>query len=277
LGRSNARHSRPSASSGWRNLATSTSSRESLRGRVAVVTGAGRGLGKAVALGLARSGADLALVARTATELEATAAEAKLLGVATEVQPTDVSKADAVDAAVASVLSRFGTIDILVNAAGTSPYYVPAERLAPDDWDRVIATNLRGVFLCCRAVGTHMLARGGGAIVNVTSVLASNAVGRLAAYSASKAGVEGLTRALAVEWAERGVRVNAVAPGFIRTAMTQELLDSERHASALVRRTPMRHFGDALSVVAAVLYLVSTEARYVTGSTVFVDGGWNAG
>ncbi len=241
------------------------------------MTGAGRGLGKAIALGLAGSGANLGLLARTATELEATAAEAATLGVETEARPTDVSNANDVDAAVAAVIARFGAIDILVNAAGTSPYYVPAERLAPDAWDEVIATNLRGVFLCCRAVGAHMLARGQGSIVNLSSVLATNAVGRLAAYSASKAGVEGLTRALAVEWAERGVRVNAVAPGFIRTAMTQDLLDSERHATGLAQRTPMRRFGDAASVVAAVLYLVADEATYVTGSTLFVDGGWNAG
>lgn len=122
-----------------------------------------------------------------------------------------------------------------------------------------------------------MLARRGGSIVNVSSVLATNAVGRLAAYTASKAGVEGLTRALAVEWADRGVRVNAVAPGFIRTAMTEALLDSERHSGALAQRTPMRRFGDIDSVVAAVLYLVSDRAGYVTGSTVVVDGGWRAG
>ncbi len=182
-----------------------------------------------------------------------------------------------VDSAVAAVLERFGTIDILVNAAGTSPYYKGAEQLEPDEWDEVIRTNLRGVFLCCRAVGAHMLARGRGTIVNVSSVLATNAVPRLAAYSASKAGVEGLTRALAVEWAERGVRVNAVAPGFIHTAMTKGLLESERHSGGLRGRTPMRRFGDAESVAAAVLYLVSDEAAYVTGSTGSVDGGWGAG
>lgn len=198
------------------------------------------------------------------------------MGVDAAVLRADVANVDEVNAAVSSVLERFGSIHILVNAAGTSPYYTRAEHLTPEEWDKVIATNLRGAFLCCRAVGAHMLLSTGGAIVNVSSVLGSTAVARLAAYSASKAGVEGLTRALAVEWADRGVRVNAIAPGFVRTAMTRALLESE-HGDALAQRTPMRRFGDAGSVVAAVLYLASEQAAYVTGSTVFVDGGWSAG
>lgn len=226
---------------------------------------------------MARSGAGLGLISRTTDELEGTAAEARGLGVDAMILRTDVASVEDVESGVATLLEKFGAIDILVNAAGTSPYYKGAEHLALQEWDDVIGTNLRGVFLCCRAVGTHMLLRGRGTIVNVSSVLATNAVARLAAYSASKAGVEGLTRALAVEWAERGVRVNAVAPGFIRTAMTRGLLDSEGHSAALAQRTPMRRFGDADSVVAAVLYLVSDAAAYVTGSVVSVDGGWGAG
>ncbi len=244
--------------------------------RVAVVTGAGRGLGRAIAMGLAAEKTTVVLIARSPDELARTAGDVRTAGGIAHVVVADVREAAAVEAAVRAALELRGHIDVLVNAAGTSPFYKRSEHLEASEWDLVLETNLRGTFLFCRAVGSHMLARRQGCIVNISSVLgAATGLGRLAAYTASKAGVEGLTKALAVEWADRGVRVNAIAPAFFRTQLTEGLLATDR-AKGLLARTPLGRFGEPAEVVPAVLFLASEAASYVTGSTVFVDGGWQA-
>ncbi len=241
------------------------------------MTGAGRGLGRAIALGLSRAGFLVALTARSTEELARTADEVRALGGTARAIVADVRRWEEVQAAVVAALELGGHIDVLVNAAGTSPYYKQSERLEPDEWDVVLETNLRGTFYFCRTVGAHMLSRGRGSIVNITSVLGTTAgASRLAAYCASKGGVDGLTKALAVEWADRGLRVNAVAPAFFETQLTSKLLKTDR-AKPLLARTPMGRFGEAQEVVGAVLFLASESASYVTGSTIFVDGGWQAG
>lgn len=245
--------------------------------RVALVTGAGRGLGRAIAVGFASEGSTVVVVARSSDELATAAAEIRAAGGTAHVAIADVRNADDVDSVVAGALGACGRIDVLVNAAGTSPFYKRSENLTPSEWDLVIETNLRGTFLFCRAVGSHMLGRRSGSIINVSSVAgATSGLARLAAYSASKAGIEGLTKALAVEWADRGVRVNAIAPAFFKTQLTQDLLASP-HASVLLARTPLGRFGEPHEIVSAALFLASKGASYVTGSTLLVDGGWQAG
>lgn len=244
--------------------------------RVAVVTGAGRGLGRAIATGLAAEKTTVVLVARSSDELARTAGGVRATGGIAHVVVADVRGPADVEAAVVAALGLCGHIDVLVNAAGTSPFYKRSEHLEASEWDLVVETDLRGTFLFCRAVGSHMLTRRQGCIVNMSSVLgASTGLGRLAAYTASKAGIEGLTKALAIEWADRGVRVNAVAPAFFRTQLTESLLATD-HAKDLLARTPLGRFGEPAEVVPAVLFLASDAASYVTGSTVFVDGGWQA-
>lgn len=241
-----------------------------------MVTGAGRGIGRAIAIGLAETCSAMALVSRTRTELEETAGEIRKRSCRAEVLAGDARDPAQVASVVASAIAALGRIDVLVNAAGVCPIYTRAELVEPADWDLILEVNLRGTFLFCREVGRHMLERGSGAIVNISSVGATTGLSRIVAYNASKAGIEALTRTLAVEWAERGVRVNAVAPAFVNTDMTGDLLRHPHFGETLRSRTPMKRFGEPHEVVGAVRFLASDDAAYVTGSTLFVDGGWHA-
>jgi NAD(P)-dependent dehydrogenase (short-subunit alcohol dehydrogenase family) len=246
-----------------------------LDGRVAWVTGAGRGLGRAIAQGLAASGADVVLTSRTPAELAETLAKIEADGGCGLVRPGDVTQQEQVHAIVEAALARFGRLDILVNNAGISPVLVRSELLALADWKRILDVNLTGAFLCAQAAGQRMLGNGGGSIVNVSSVHGRAGSPRLAAYTASKGGLELLTRTLALEWAEQGVRVNAIAPGYFETGMTEGIRASTRSAS-LIQRIPLGSFGIPQQVIGAVLFLASDMSSYVTGTTVSVDGGWTA-
>jgi gluconate 5-dehydrogenase len=250
------------------------SDRFSLAGKVALVTGAGRGIGRAIALGLAEAGADLVLAARSAEQIEGVAAEVRALGRQALVVPTDVSDGGQVEAMVERVRVEHGRLDVLVNNAGISPYYRRAERLAEVEWREVLDVNLTGTFLCCRAAAP--LLPSGGRVINVVSIGASVGLERLAAYCAAKAGVEALTRVLAIEWAERGVLVNAIGPGFLSTEMTAGLRDNPRLRDGLIAKTPLGRLGEPEEVVGAALYLASAASSYVTGQTIYVDGGWTA-
>jgi NAD(P)-dependent dehydrogenase (short-subunit alcohol dehydrogenase family) len=243
----------------------------SLDGQVALVTGAGRGLGRAIALGLAGAGADLVLAARSADQLDAVAAEARALGREARAVPTDVADAASVEALFAGV----DRLDVLVNNAGISPYYRRAEQLAEAEWRRVLDVNLTGTFMCCRAAAAR-LAESKGRVVNVVSVGARVGLPRLAAYCAAKAGVEALTRVLALEWAERGVRVNALGPGYLVTDMTEGLRSRPQMNDMLISNTPLGRLGAPDEVVGAALFLASEASSYVTGQTIYVDGGWTA-
>lgn len=247
-----------------------------LHGKVALVTGAGRGIGRAVALGLARAGAHVVLVARTEAQLREVASTIERDGGRDSVVVADVSANGAAGDVVTRAETAAGPIDVLVNAAGISPSYARAEHLASADWDAVLRTNLTAPFLLCQTVGAGMLDRGSGAIVNVASIGALVALPRLAAYCAAKSGLVSITRVLAIEWAARGVRVNAVAPAFVRTDMTDELLAHPKHGPEIVARTPLGRNATAEEVADAVLYLASDSARFVTGQTLCVDGGWTA-
>jgi NAD(P)-dependent dehydrogenase (short-subunit alcohol dehydrogenase family) len=248
-----------------------------LSGRVAVVTGAGRGLGRAIALGLAEQGADVvSAVGHRLDEAEAVGDEVRARGRRALAVSCDVSSAAAVERLVEASLSAFGRADLLVNNAGIAGRGSALE-LEETDFDRVMAVNVKGVFLCSRAFARHMLDRGSGSIVNIASVVGERGMRERVAYATSKAAVIQLTRCLALEWAARGVRVNAVAPAYLDTPSTRPLLQpgTPFHGWVL-SKTPQRRILDPAEVVGAVVYLASDAASATTGAILPVDGGWLA-
>lgn len=249
--------------------------RVDLSGRHALVTGAGRGIGRACALALAESGADVTLISRTSEELEEVAAEAMEFGVAAVVIPADVADEDAIERAVGAAANR-AAIDICVNCAGLNRPG-PTLDLEMDDWDLVMDVNLRGTFLACRAVARGMLADGRpGRIINMSSQMGAVGYPGRAVYCASKHAINGLTKAMAVEWAPSGVTVNAVAPTFINTPMTAPMFEDPDFREDVLRRIPMGRVGEVDEVAGPVLFLASDSASLITGQILYVDGGWVA-
>ena len=241
-------------------------------GRACLVTGGGRGIGRAIAVALAAEGASVAVAARTAAQCEAVAGEigADALAIA-----TDVSDADACRQAVASVEERFGSLSVLVNAAGISPVRSRAEKHDDDTFREIVDVNLTGAFRVTRAAASSLFASGG-SVVNIASVAGVAASPRIAGYGASKAGLIQLTRTLAREWADRGVRVNAVCPGYLETELTAELLAVPHLRQEILAATPLGRLATLDEVVAPTLFLASDEASYVTGAALLVDGGMAA-
>ncbi len=246
-------------------------------GKVAWITGASRGLGEAAALAFAAAGARVLLTARSADDLDRVAAKIRRRGGEVEVVAGSVAEEATIEAALALASERWGRLDALINNAGISPAFVPSERLAREDWERTMSVNLFAPFACALAALPLLEAGGGGSVVNVSSVHGTRAHERLIAYAASKGGLEMVTRTLAVEWATRGVRVNSVAPGYLETEMTAGLLNHERWGEALRARIPMGRFGRTDEVVPAILFLAGSGASYITGTTLYIDGGWTAG
>ncbi len=238
--------------------------------RIAMVTGASRGIGKACALELARTGAKVALAARQVDKLEEVAAEIRAGGGEAFVAPMDLSSHDSIKEAFAVVAKNFGAINILVNNAAVTRDGL-AMRMKPGDWDTVIQTNLSGTFFCIQQVLSPMVKERWGRIVNVSSVVGEAGNAGQVNYVASKAGVIGLTKALAQELASRTITVNAVAPGFIETDMTAVLKDDVK--TAVLGSIPLKRFGKAEDVAAAVKFLCSEEASYITGHVLDVNGG----
>ena len=245
-------------------------------GKVALVTGGARGLGRIMASALAEAGADVALVGRTLDTCERAASE---IGGATKrrcrAYQADVTVTADVERLAGAVDADFGKIDILVNNAGTN-IRGPIEQLTEADWDTVIDTNLKGPFLCARAIGPAMVKRGWGRVINLGSVLGVIALAGRAPYASSKAGIINLTRVLALEWAGTGVTANAICPGAFGTEMNRQLLEDPVKYQEFVKRIPMGRWGEPDELAGAVVFLASDAASYVTGSALFVDGGWTA-
>ena len=251
--------------------------RFSLEGETAIVTGAAQGLGKEMATGLSEMGADVAIADVNIEKAEETAAEldGETSVVATEVDITDESS---VEEMVDTVTDQLGVVDVLINNAGIVENS-PAEETTLDSWRHVLAVNLDGVFLCAKHVGQQMLERGEGRIINISSMSGFdvNVPQKQASYNTTKAGVSMLTKSLAVEWAERGVRVNAIAPGYMRTDLVDEVLEANPEMEETwLENTPMRRLGQPEELRELVVYLASDASSYMTGSTVVMDGGYTS-
>lgn len=247
-----------------------------LDGRVAIVTGASRGLGRAMASALAEAGAEVALVARSKPDLEETARAVEALGRRALVLPTDIAVFREVEAMTDAVLGALGQIDILVNNSGIA-LVKPLIEMTPEEWARVVETNLTGTFNCCRVVGPLMVARRRGKVINVASVLGAQGLPGYSAYSASKGGVIALTKALAVEWARYNVQVNAIAPGWFLTPMNAGAFADEKIRDRLLRDVPARRAGEPEELGPLVVYLASGASDFMTGEIVVIDGGQMAG
>jgi len=242
-----------------------------LQGRVAVVVGGTSGIGRALALGLADAGADVVVTGRRAAMVNEVAAAIAAKGRRTLRVPTDVTNAAALRALNAACLEAFGVVDIVVFAAGTTKR-APSLDMTEDEWNAILETNLTGMMRTYKAFVPAMIARGGGRLIAVASLASFVGLMEVAAYTASKSAVAGLTRALAIEWAPSGVTVNAIAPGVFETDLNREILKGPRGQEFLAR-TPMRRFGRVEELVGAAVYLASDAASFVTGQLIVVDGG----
>lgn len=246
-----------------------------LTDRVAVVTGGNKGLGRGMALALAAAGADVAVVARSKPELESVAAEIKSLGRDGLGVPTDVTDPDAVASMVDAVVGHFERIDILVNAAGMI-IMKPTLEFPVKEWQQVVRLNLEGTFITCQAVGRVMVEQKRGKIINISSVRGHQARANDPAYPASKAGVNLLSKSLAIEWAPYNITVNAIAPTFIKTDLNTFLLDDPKIRNWVVGRIPMGRVGNIEDLFGAAVFLASPASDFITGQVLYVDGGWTA-
>ena len=260
-------------------------------GKVAIVTGAGRGIGKAIALTLAEAGADITVVARTKEQIEQTAEDIRKLGRKALAVPADVTQEDQVKKVVEQTISRFGKIDILVNNAGIAVskpvVLVPGvkvvgfsgkvseqdEQTTLQEWRQVIDTNLTGAFIFAQAVGPYMMKQRKGKVINTSSTAADEGLPRISAYSASKAGLTTFTRCLASEWGPFNINVNAIAPGVIRTDMVAHHLENPKSKEAILERIPLGRVAEPRDVALLVLFLASEASDYLTGQILTIDGG----
>jgi NAD(P)-dependent dehydrogenase (short-subunit alcohol dehydrogenase family) len=247
-----------------------------LDGDVAIVTGAGRGIGRAIATALSEVGADVTVSSRTQSELDDVATEIASRGRRALPLSCDVRKRADIERVVAETLRHFGRVDVLVNNAGIFQVWAQPEDVSEEEWNNVFTTDLKSAFLASQLAGREMVARKKGSIINVASIAGAVALPLTASYTASKAGLIGLTKVLAIDWAPYNVRVNAVAPGFIATPANATLRADVAARSAVEAKTPLGRFGEMEEVATVAVFLASRAASYITGETILVDGGWVA-
>jgi NAD(P)-dependent dehydrogenase (short-subunit alcohol dehydrogenase family) len=244
----------------------------SLEGRTAFVTGASRGIGRGIALALAKAGAAVACAARALDDVRSAAAEIEAAGGRACALRLDVTRGAEITAAVKDAEAALGSVDILVNNAGIT-LDKPTLEVGDDEWERVLSTNLTSMFRCCRAVGPGMIARGRGKIINVGSMYGRLGVSHYAAYCASKAAVDGLTRSLAAEWARHGIQVNCLAPGYMNTDIPRAAMADPKTRERFLSKVPARRLGEPEEAAALAVYLASPASDFMTGQTVYLDGG----
>ncbi len=245
----------------------------SVDGRVALVTGGGRGLGKAMALALAAAGAKVAVVSKTGEGLADTVKEIEGFGGEALALTGDVAISRECQKIVQKTVEHFGRLDVLVNAAGVNRRVASAE-VNDADWDWIVDTNLKGTFFMCQAAGRIMITQKKGSIINIASLLSAVGIPTLAPYAASKAGVLGITRVLAAEWGPYGVRVNAIAPGYFRTRMTERLFADPGWTERFLEQVPLGRAGDPADLAGLAVFLASDASAYLTGQVIYVDGGY---
>jgi NAD(P)-dependent dehydrogenase (short-subunit alcohol dehydrogenase family) len=247
-----------------------------LSGKRALVTGASRGIGRAIAEGLAGAGAEVAVAARPSPDLKDAAASIERLGRRSAAISLDVSNVDDCARAVSTTIKELGGLDILVNNAGTEQVS-PSLEVTEATWDKILDTNLKGAFFCAQAAAKAMQTAGtGGAIINICSLTSEVGIPTAVPYGSSKSGLLGMTRALAVEWAPLGIRVNGIAPGYFRTALTDKFFESEEWQKRMLAGIPIGRFGRLDDLVGAAVFLASPASNYITGHCLAVDGGYLA-
>jgi gluconate 5-dehydrogenase len=244
-----------------------------LSGKVALVTGASKGLGRAMAKGLARAGCALALCARDAGGLRETRAAAEALGVRADTITNDVLRKESVGEAVEAVAAAFGKIDILVNNAGVN-VRKPVLELSEADWDSVLDTNLKGYFLVAQAVAPHMIRQGRGKIIHLSSIFGAVGMHNQLAYACSKGGINQMTKVMAIEWAPHNLQVNAIGPTYFETPLVATLRNDPERFRFINERTPMGRWGQPEELEGTVIFLASKASDFITGQTIYVDGGW---
>jgi NAD(P)-dependent dehydrogenase (short-subunit alcohol dehydrogenase family) len=244
-----------------------------LTGKTAFVTGASRGIGRVIAAAFAGAGADVALVARSEEGLKETARQITDQGREAVIIPADVTDEEAVNAAVDEAISRLGHLDIVVNNAGGNNFTMPVLDMRPSGWHKIMRLNVDSTLYVCRAAGRHLTERGTGSVINVASVAGLGGAPGLSHYGAAKAAVVSLTKSLAVEWAARGVRVNALCPGWTATDLNRFLWDSEDGGQAIIAGVPMGRWGQVEEMAGPAVFLASEASSFMTGQVLVVDGG----
>ena len=246
-----------------------------LSGKVALVTGATRGLGEVAALALAKAGARVAVCGRSRPDMDRVTSDIEAFGGQAKPFSLDVLKKTEVEKTVSQVVDQFGGIDILVNNAGVN-FRVPVLEFPEEEWARLLATNLKGYFLTAQAVAPGMLERGYGKIINMSSILGAVGLPMQAAYASSKGGVDQLTKVMALEWAKEGVRVNAIGPTYFETELVAQLRDDPERFNFINERTPMGRWGYPSELEGIVIFLAAPASDFITGQTIYIDGGWTA-